>query len=129
MPDQVEVRQQNMVRRKYKVKGLTELGASQMMFHNDVNDTNLSVAAYYEERYKFKCALPLRLIRPNSTRCIRYEEPYKSKCAPRLIRLCLLGEVAAGASACSVFPCRQSLCFEAGLQRRQGNSSIGLLAL
>ena len=62
-PEQVEVRQQSMVRRKYKVKGLTELGASQMMFHNDADDTNLSVAAYYEDRYKFKCALGGRLPR------------------------------------------------------------------
>ena len=51
---QVEANHTGNVRRTYKVKSLTPKGADAMMFEMD--DGELSVAAYFERKYGTRCA-------------------------------------------------------------------------
>ena len=46
------------VRRRYKVKGLTDRGADHMVFHNEQADKDMSVASYYASQYNYQCAWP-----------------------------------------------------------------------
>ena len=43
------------VRRRYKVKGLTDRGADEMTFHNEQADQDMTVAAYYAMQYNLQC--------------------------------------------------------------------------
>ncbi len=43
------------VRRRYKVKGLTDHGADKMMFFNEQAQEEMSVATYYMRQYNFPC--------------------------------------------------------------------------
>lgn len=44
-------------KRRYSVKGLTDEPASECYFHNEEEDSNMSVAQYYEHKYKVRAVL------------------------------------------------------------------------
>jgi eukaryotic translation initiation factor 2C len=41
-------------KRRYKVKGLTEMGANKMMFMNEAEGREMSVAEYFESKHQKK---------------------------------------------------------------------------
>lgn len=55
---QVQVRHESMIKRKLKVKGLTEAGADRMTFFNEEAKRQTIVQEYYQQRYNYTCDLP-----------------------------------------------------------------------
>ena len=54
---QIEVRLGGAFQRKYTVKGLMQQGPADLQFFNEQDDKEMSVAAYYEERYHIRYSL------------------------------------------------------------------------
>ena len=50
---QVQVRHESMIKRKLKVKGLTEAGADRMTFSMEESSRKMSVQEYFQERYNY----------------------------------------------------------------------------
>ena len=58
---QIEVRLGGAFKRKYKVKGLMDKGAGELVFFNEQEEKEMTAADYYEERYHVRYSnLPLQ---------------------------------------------------------------------
>lgn len=51
---QIEVRLGRAFKRKYKVKGLMDKGAGELVFYNEQQGEDMTVADYYAERYNVR---------------------------------------------------------------------------
>ncbi|KAK9804830.1 hypothetical protein WJX72_007669 [[Myrmecia] bisecta] len=54
----VQVNHAGMVKRTYRTKGITNLGAADAMFENEQENRQMSVAEYFETRYNVKLRYP-----------------------------------------------------------------------
>jgi hypothetical protein len=67
LSQQVQTTHEKMIRRKYKVKMLSNEGASKLMFYSADADREMSVAEYFANRYQRQYVPHLLLCLMNSS--------------------------------------------------------------